>query len=94
MTAADELIQRELTLNRFRRLLGEITRGQSTRNVFQPWEIALLVDMESCTLPSRRRYDILRQYERAVERQIEAGADTPMKLSQYLVLREQKRTGT
>jgi hypothetical protein len=50
--------------------------------------------MESCTLPSRRRYDILRQYERAVERQIEAGADTPMKLSQYLVLREQKRTGT
>jgi hypothetical protein len=51
------------------------------------------VDFEACQLPSRRRTDILRQYERAVIRQLESGPGPPMKLSHFLVLREQRRMG-
>ena len=91
MTGADELVQRELTFNRFKRLLGEITRRETGRNAFQPWEIEILLDLECCELEPRRRLDILRQYERAVERQMEAGPGPPMKLSEFLVYRAQRR---
>jgi hypothetical protein len=91
VTSEDELEHRELQLNRFRRLSGELMRGEITRNNFEPWEIDLLVDFVTCELPARRRLDILRQYQRAVERQLESGSGPPMMLSHFLVLREQRR---
>ena len=94
MTGADDLIDRELMLNRFRRLIGEILRKETARNSFQPWEVDILVDLESCALESRRRLEILRQYQRAVERQLEIGPGPPMKLSEFLVLRAQKRAAS
>ena len=78
-------------LNRFRRLVGELQRGSITRNDFQPWEIDLLLDMETCHVERKRRADILRQYQRAVERQLEMGSGPPMKLSEFLLLRASKR---
>jgi hypothetical protein len=63
---ADELVDVELTLNRFNRLLGEVMRGALARNSFQPWEVEILMDLENCQLERRRRMDILRQYQRAV----------------------------
>ena len=78
-------------LNRFKRLLGDLTRGQLVRNTFTPWEVALLLDFEACELPPKRRTEILRQYQRAVERQLSKGAGPPMMLSHFLVLREQRR---
>jgi len=91
MSAADDLVLVELMLNRFRRLVGELQRGSITRNDFQPWEIELLLDMETCQLERKRRADILRQYQRAVERQLEMGSGPPMKLSEFLQLRAAKR---
>ena len=93
MTAADELVQRELTLNRFRRLLTEISRGGTARNAFHHWEVEILLDLEACDLDPRRRSEILKQYERAVEHQMETGPGPPMKLSEFLIRREQRRTG-
>ena len=78
-------------LNRFRRLFGELMRGQITRNNFMAWEVDLLLDFEACDLPARRRTDILRQYLRAVERQLESGPGPPMRLSHFLVQRERRR---
>ena len=89
--SADEYEERERQLNRFRRLIGELMRGEMTRNTFEPWEIELMLDFETCQLPARRRMDILRQYQKAVERQLETGPGPPMKLSHFLVLREQRR---
>jgi hypothetical protein len=89
--SADDYEQRELQLNRFRRLIGELLRGEMNRNSFAPWEIDLLLDLETCQLPSRRRLEILRQYQKAVERQLESGPGPPIKLSHFLVLREQRR---
>ena len=91
MTPADDIESRERQLIRFRRLFTELLRGKLIRNSFEPWEIDLLMDLETCRLPSRRRTEILRQYQRAVERQMESGAGPPMKLSRFLVLREQRR---
>jgi len=92
VTGADELVERELILNRFKRLMGEIMRRETARNSFQPWEIEILMDLEACELESRRRLDILRQYQRAVERQMETGPGPPMKLSEFLILRAQRRS--
>ena len=94
MISADEYEQREIQLNRFRRLVGELLRGQISRNSFAPWEIEILIDFDACELPSRRRMEIIRQYQRAVEKQLQTGVGPPMRLSQFLVLREQRRTAT
>jgi len=86
----EDLIDRELMCNRFKRLMGEVMRGAVARNSFQPWELEILMDMEHCEVDRRRRLDILRQYQRAVERQLLNGHGPPMKLSAFLALREQR----
>jgi len=91
IVSTDDLEQRELMLNRFRRLFSELMKGEILRNNFLPWEIDILLDFEACELPSRRRLEILRQYQRAVERQMESGPGPPMLLSHFLVLRERRR---
>jgi len=91
MTEADDLVGQELMLNRFNRLMGELMRGAITRNVFQPWEIDLLLDFESYPLNRRRRLEILRQYQKAVKRQLDTGPGPPIKLSVFLAMRTAAR---
>lgn len=70
---------------RFQRLIRELLKGEIKRNTFRPWEIELLLDIESCNLRLPSRENVLRRYERAVVRQLERGtARLPMKLSQFL----------
>ena len=88
---ADDLIQLELMLNRFNRLIGELLRGAIMRNTFQPWEVEILMDMDTCGLEPRKRQEILRQYQKAVTRQMETGPGPPMKLSDYLQQRTTRR---
>jgi hypothetical protein len=88
---SDDLIQLDLMLNRFNRLITELLRGAIVRNSFQPWEVDILLDMETCELDSRKRSEILRQYQKAVTRQLETGPGPPMKLSQYLQLKMTRR---
>jgi hypothetical protein len=88
--AEDDLVELEMMLNRFKRLMGEVMRGVIARNSFLPWEIEILMDMENCQLDRRRRFDILRQYQRAVERQMVTGPGPPMLLSTFLVIRERR----
>src|SRR5437016_2223926 len=87
----DELIQNEFMLNRFNRLITELLRGALARNAFQPWEIELLMDLETCALPPRKRENILRQYQKAVVKQLENGPGPPMKISKYLQERMTRR---
>ena len=88
---ADDLIQLELMLSRFNRLIGELLRGAIVRNTFQPWEVEILMDMDTCGLEPRKRQEILRQYQKAVTRQMETGPGPPMKLSDYLQQRTTRR---
>jgi len=87
---ADDLVDQELMLNRFRRLISELLRGTIRRTVFGPWEVEILLDIESQTLDPRRRTLMLRRYERAVVRQMESGPGPPMKFSEHL--QRSKRT--
>ena len=88
---ADDLVALEMMLNRFNRLMGEILRGTTARNAFQPWEVAILLDLEDCQLDRRRRTEILRQYKKAVDRQMQTGPGPPMKLSEFLEIRACRR---
>jgi len=88
---ADDLVQIELMRNRFHRLMGELMRGAIGRNTFQPWEVEILLDIEGCQMERRKRLDVLRQYARAVERQMDLGPGPPMKLSDFLAERARRR---
>ena len=94
----DTIIDGEAVLYRFNRLIRELLQGVIKRNTFRPWEIEILLDIDSCELNGSNRRETLRRYQRAVQRQIENGARTPMKLSEYLATRGTRRkkrtTGT
>jgi hypothetical protein len=74
----------EDTLAQFNRLLRELLRGQIARNTFRPWEVELLLDIESCGLRETSRDATLRRYQKAVQRQLLRGVEQPMKLSEFL----------
>ena len=61
-----------------------------TRNDFHPWEVDILLDIESCQLERGRKEETLRRYLQAVERQLETSPGPPMKLSEFLKLRGQR----
>jgi len=86
----EEFDQLEIQLHRFNKLLAEVMRGAITRNSFQPWEFEILLDLERCQIERRRRLEILRQYQRAVGKQMEHGPGPPMKLSEFLVYRARR----
>jgi hypothetical protein len=86
----EDLVVLELMLNRFRRLIADLQRGTFSRNDFHPWEVEILLDAAECKLERRRRTDIIRQYQRAVEKQMERGPGPPMKLSDFLAIRARR----
>ena len=49
------------------------------------------MDMDHCQFDKRRRIEILKQYQRAVGKQMERGPGPPMKLSQFLEIRARRR---
>jgi len=87
----DDLVETERMLNRFRKLLADVIRGNVRRNVFEPWEVDILLDMEACSIEPKRRGEILRQYLRGVEKQMEKGPGPPMKLSGILQRKTTRR---
>jgi hypothetical protein len=86
----DTIQDSEIVLTRFNRLMQEILRGSMTRNTFLPWEIQVLLDIEGCNLKDAGRKDLLRRYQKAVQRSMEKGAPAPMKLSEYLATLKSK----
>ncbi len=74
----------EVILGQFNRLIQELLRGNISRNCFRPWEIELLLDIEACHLRDANKREVLRRYQKAVQRLMERGAEAPMKLSAFL----------
>lgn len=79
-------------LAQFNRLIQELLRGNLQRNTFRPWEVHLLLDIEACGLRDAARRETLRRYQRAVQRHMEKGGSTPLKLSEYLEAVKAKRS--
>jgi hypothetical protein len=80
----DSAPESDAVLAQFNRLMQELLRGNMVRNTFRPWEIELLLDIEGCNLRDSSRREMLRRYQRAVQRQMEKGAKAPLKMSEYL----------
>jgi hypothetical protein len=84
----------EIILARFNRLIQELLRGTMNRNTFRPWEIDILLDIEGCNLRDTGKRDMLRRYQKAVQRSMDRGAPAPMKLSEYLGSLKAARNGS
>jgi hypothetical protein len=91
--AYESLPDSETVLAQFNRLIQELLRGNIQRNTFRPWEIEILLDIESCNLREVNKRDTLRRYQKAVQRHMEKGARLPLKLSEYLEALKNKRAG-
>jgi hypothetical protein len=89
----DAVQDSEIMLARFNRLMQELLRGSMNRNTFRPWEIDILLDIETCNLKDAGKKDLLRRYQKAVQRSMEKGAPTPMKLSDYLASLKANKNG-
>ena len=87
----DSLPDSDAVLAQFNRLIQELLRGNMHRNTFRPWEVELLLDIESCSLREAHKRDTLRRYQKAVQRHMEKGAPLPLKLSEYLSAVKSKR---
>jgi hypothetical protein len=81
----------DTVLAQFNRLIGELLRGNLSRNTFRQWEIELLLDIETCQLRDGQKRETLRRYQRAVKRQMDKGGVTPILLSEYLEANRLKR---
>ncbi len=90
----DSLPDSDAVLAQFNRLIQELLRGNMQRNTFRPWEIELLLDIETCALRDASRRETLRRYQRAVQRHMEKGARLPLKLSEYLESVKAKRSAS
>ncbi len=91
MWMIDAVQDSEIVLARFNRLIQELLRGTMNRNTFRPWEIEILLDIEMCNLRDAVKRETLRRYQKAVQRSMEKGAPTPLKLSEYLAGQKSRR---
>jgi hypothetical protein len=87
----ESLPDSDAVLAQFNRLIQELLRGSMHRNTFRPWEIELLLDIETCNLRETTKRDTLKRYQKAVQRHMEKGARLPLKLSEYLDSVKSKR---
>ena len=90
----DEIEDRERMFSRFQKLITELMQGHIRRTTFERWEMELLVDIDQCTVPRTKFIGILRQYHRAVRRQLDVGPGPPMKLSEFLQWRSTRWPST
>jgi hypothetical protein len=80
-----------LVLHQFNRLMQDLLHGTLKRNTFRPWEIELLLDIQECNLREKNRREVLRRYQRAVQREVEKGSQSLLKLSEYLDRQRNRR---
>jgi|SRR5580704_2269030 hypothetical protein len=71
----------------FDQLIEELVAGKMERGRFEIWEVDILLDFLGCRLSRFSRPLVLRQYQKAVQRQLENGATLPMRLSDFLASR-------
>jgi hypothetical protein len=84
----------EIVHAQFNRLIAELLKGTLNRNTFQPWEIELLLDIQAADLGDAPEKDVLRRYQKAVQRAYDKGAKMPMRLTEYLASLKARRTAS
>jgi hypothetical protein len=77
-------VDTDYVLPRFNRLIQDVIRGNWQRTAFEPWEITILLDIQSCEQEVQKRRDLLVRYQKAVQRQLANRRAMPMMLSEYV----------
>ncbi len=80
----------ESRLNSLDKLIADLISGQFRRNTFQPWEIAILLDIQACNLGDANKKELLRRYQKAAHRWFDRGGRTMLLLSDYLAKRHRR----
>jgi hypothetical protein len=74
----------EIVHAQFNRLINELIKGTIARNTFQAWEIELMLDIQACDFGDTPQKEMLKRYQKAVQRAYDKGAKMPMRLSEYI----------
>ncbi len=81
---ADIFYDSEVILPRFNRLMQDVIKGSFQRTSFEPWEVQLLLDIQGCVEEVETRRDLLKRYQKAVQKQLGRRGQRPMLLSEYV----------
>lgn len=77
-------------VNDLNRLVQELLRGGPRRSIFTAWEMDFLLDMETCRIRKTSRENLLRRYQRAVQKSCAASGAIP-KLSAFVAVERSRR---
>jgi hypothetical protein len=80
----------ESRLAYFDKMIADLASGQFRRTTFQPWEVEVLLDIQSVNLGEANRKALLRRYQRAAHRWFERGGRTLLRMSDYLAKRHRR----
>ena len=69
------------------KLIADLAAGQFLRTTFQPWEVEILLDIQSCNAGDSNKRELLRRYQKAAHRWFDRGGRTLLLLSDYLAKR-------
>lgn len=86
-----QLIQ-NVELGQFNRVIQELIQGGIKRSSFQRWELEFLLDLELCRIRKSSRAEVLRRYQRAVQKRISAGEPGFPKLSAFVETERARRS--
>jgi hypothetical protein len=78
-----------ILIAQFNVLIQEVIAGQFQRHVFAPWEVDLLLDIESCKVRQSSRIGLLRRYQHAASQRALRGSQPLLRFSDFLL--EQRR---
>lgn len=89
-TCVSKFPDKDASLAQFNTLMRELLQGGTHRGKFRPWEIDILLDIESCKHCSSAK--TLFEYQNAVQAELEKGACLPLRFSEYMERQETNRT--
>jgi hypothetical protein len=69
------------------KLVADLVAGQFRRTTFQPWEVAILLDIQACSVGDSNKKELLKRYQKAAHRWFDRGGRTMLLLSDYLAKR-------
>jgi hypothetical protein len=81
-----------ILIAQFNALLQEVISGQFQRCTFAPWELDLLLDIESCSVRQSSRVGLLRRYQHAACQRALIGPQPILRFSDFLIEQRRRRS--
>lgn len=71
-------------------IVAELNSGAFRRTSFEPWEVEVLLDIQSCQTAEVNKKEMLQRYQKAAHRWFDRGGRTLLLLSDYLAKRHRR----